>query len=212
MWRIVSVFVLTLLPPGGGEEKQQPEAAHLSSESDACSSANDFWPASITTLRDVPPSAYDMNTLQTCTETTCSIYGAEQHYWISCFYPDFYFERFGPAGRALWSATRPTLEPHTPPAPSAPEGRQRLCVTLESPHTHTRTHAHTHTRTPVWPVWRMRESCRCRLVRTHKCLWACSRLVQSAAPAVRSPRWPGWPPLALQEGERVEALTSGQER
>lgn len=39
---------------------------HLCSESEACSTAKDFWPASITTFREVP-SAYVVNTLQTCT-------------------------------------------------------------------------------------------------------------------------------------------------
>ncbi len=49
----------------------------------------------------------------------------------------------------------------------------------------------------------MQESCHCLLAQTHKNLWACSRLVQSAAPAVHSPRWLGWPPLALWKGHSI---------
>lgn len=53
---------------------------------------------------------------------------------------------------------------------------------------------------PVWQVWQMQASCHCLWVQTRKYLWACSRLVQSAAPAVHSPRWPGWPPFVLWKG------------
>lgn len=50
---------------------------------------------------------------------------------------------------------------------------------------------------PVWRVWRTPESCRCRWAQTHRRLWACNLLVQSAAPAGHCLRWPGWPLLAL---------------
>lgn len=36
---------------------------------------------------------------------------------------------FWPAGRALWSATQPEPGLHTPPAPSAPDGREHLYFT-----------------------------------------------------------------------------------
>ena len=55
---------------------------------------------------------------------------------------------------------------------------------------------------PVWQVWQMQESCHFLLVQTHKYLWACSHLVQSAAPAVCSPGWLGWPQLVLWKSHK----------
>lgn len=201
-------------------------------------------------------------------------------------------ECFQPAERALWSATQPELGLHTPPAPSAPDGRdQRYLSSLRVP---AATPAELWTgfrpdlkqivkwgcfktnswigsscqvasykwdqtccsrrslyfvllpiyfillltnislfaqgtfwnkeywqmnsevlkwplrqnlcipgpsacSSPVWQAGRMRASCRCLLERTHRYLGVCSLLARSAAPAGRSPRWLGWPLLALWE-------------